>query len=363
MKKLFLLDPEVTYLNHGSFGACPRPVFEHYQRLQLELEREPVEFLHLDRSLPERLSHVRRRLGAYLGADPDGIVLTPNASTGVNTVARSLRLGPGDEIVASDEEYGGMDRLWRFVAARTGATYVQVPVEQLRETIGPHTRVVFASHITSPTARIFPVEEIVAAAREAGALSIVDGAHAPGQLPLDLDALAAGVYAGNCHKWMCAPKGAGFLSVREDVRELLEPTVVSWDWEDAESFADRHRWQGTRDPSPYLTVPAAIDFMDEHDWPSQQARCRTLAAQARDELAELFGLEPLPGPIAQMAAARIPPCDPVELNRRLFEEHRIEAPCTSLRGEQLIRLSFQAYNDADDLDRVLTALRVLFDVR
>jgi isopenicillin-N epimerase len=363
VKKLFLLDPDVTFLNHGSFGACPRPVFERYQRLQLELERQPVAFLQLNRTLPGRLLDVRRRLGAYLGADPDGIVLTPNASTGVNAVARSLQLGPGDEIVASDEEYGGMDRLWRFVAARTGAAYLQVPVERLRETIGPRTRVVFVSHITSPTARIFPVDEIVAAAREAGALSIVDGAHAPGQLLLDLDALGADVYAGNCHKWMCAPKGAGFISVRPERRELVEPTVVSWDWEDAESFADRHRWQGTRDPSPYLTVPAAIDFMDEHDWPSHQARCRALAARARDELAELFELEPLPGPIAQMAAARVPPCDPIEANRRLLAEHHIEAPFTELHGEQLIRVSFQAYNDDDDLERLLAALRTLFDVR
>ena len=210
--------------------------------------------------------------------------------------------------------------------------------------------------ITSPTARIVPVEEIVAAARDAEVLSIVDGAHAPGQLALDLDALGADVYAGNCHKWMCAPKGAGFLSVREDVRDLLEPTVVSWDWEDGESFAERHRWQGTRDPSPYLAVPAAIDFMDDHDWPSHQARCRALAAQARDELAELFGLEPLPGPIAQMAAARVPPCDPVEANRRLLAEHRVEAPFTELHGDCLIRASFQAYNDEDDLERLIVAL-------
>ena len=162
---------------------------------------------------------------------------------------------------------------------------------------------------------------------------------------------------------MCAPKGAGFLSVREDVRDLLEPSVVSWDWEDAESFADRHRWQGTRDPSPYLAVPAAIDFMDDQDWPSHQARCRALAAQARDELAELFGLEPLPGPIAQMAAARVPPCDPVEANRRLLAEHRVEAPFTELHGDCLIRVSFQAYNDEDDLERLLVALRALFDAR
>ena len=287
-------------------------------------------------------------------------MLVPNASAGINAVARSLRLEPGDEILASDEEYGGMDRLWRFVAARTGAAYVQVPVERLADAIGRRTKVVFVSHVTSPTARIYPVDELVAAARTAGALSIVDGAHAPGQVELQLDALGADVYAGNCHKWMCAPKGAGFLSVRGEARDLLEPTIVSWDWEDADTFAERHRWQGTRDPSALLAVPAVIDFMAEHDWPSHQARCRALAARARDELAALFGLEPLPGPIAQMAAARVPPCDPVEANRRLFAEHRVEVPFTELRGEHLIRASFQAYNDEDDLERLLTALRALF---
>jgi isopenicillin-N epimerase len=360
MKDLFLLDPDVTFLNHGSFGACPRPVFEEYQRLQLELEREPVQFLHLSRALPERLLNVRTRLGDYVGADPDGILLVPNASSGLNVVARSLRLEPGDEILAGEEEYGGMDRLWRFVAARTGAVYVQVPVERIAERIGPRTKVVFVSHVTSPTARVLPVEELVAAARSAGALTVVDGAHAPGQLDLDVEAVGADVYAGNCHKWMCAPKGAGFLAVREDVRPLLEPMVVSWDWEDAEHFAERHRWQGTRDPSAHLAVPAAIDFMAEHDWPAQQARCRALAARARDELAELFDLEPLPGPIGQMTAARVPPCDPVEANRRLYAEHRVEAPFTQLRGEQLIRVSFQAYNDERDLERLLDALRALF---
>jgi isopenicillin-N epimerase len=360
VKELFLLDPEVTFLNHGSFGACPRPVFEVYQRLQLELEREPVEFLHLDRTLPQRLLHVRERLGEYVGADPDGIVLVPNASSGVNVVARSLRLAPGDEVVAGDEEYGGMDRLWRFVCSRAGARYVQVPVERIPETLGPRTRVLFVSHITSPTARVLPVEQLVAAGRAAGALTIVDGAHAPGQLDLDVDAVGADVYAGNCHKWMCAPKGSGFLSVREEVRPLLEPAVVSWDWEDADLFAERHRWQGTRDPSAHLAVPAAIDFLAAHDWPAQQARCRALAASARDELAELFELEPLPGPFLQMVAARVPPCDPVEANRRLFAEHRVEAPFTELRGEHLIRVSFQAYNDERDLERLLDALRALF---
>ncbi len=362
MKELFLLDPEVAFLNHGSFGACPRPVFEEYQRLQLELEREPVEFLHLDRTLPARLALVRELLGAYLGADREGIVLVPNATTGVNAVARSLRLGQGDEIVASDREYGAMDMLWRFVAERTGATYVRVPVERIPDAVTERTRVVFVSHLTSPTARIHPVGDLVALARAAGALAIVDGAHGPGQLDVALDELDADVYAGNCHKWMCAPKGAGFLSVRPEARDLLEPAIVSWDWEEQESFAERHRWQGTRDPSAYLAVPAAIDFLAAHDWPARRRRCRDLAARALEELLALFPLEPLPGPFAQMVAARVPPCDPVETSRRLLAEHRVEVPFTELDGEHLIRVSIQAYNDERDVDRLLEALKTTFAV-
>jgi isopenicillin-N epimerase len=362
VKELFLLDPDVTYLNHGSFGACPRPVFEEYQRLQLELERQPVQFLHLDRTLPGRLARVRARLGEYVGADPEGIVLVTNASSGVNVVARSLGLEPGDEILASDVEYGGMDRLWRFVARRTGARYVQVPVERIVDALGPRTKVFFVSHISSPTARLLPVEELVAAGRAAGALTIVDGAHAPGQLDLDVEALGADVYAGNCHKWMCAPKGAGFLSVRAAVRPLLEPAVVSWTWEDAERFADRHVWQGTRDPAAHLAVPAAIEFLDEHDWPARRERCRRLAAAALAELEALFQLEPLPGPFLQMVAARVPPCDPVEANRRLLAEHRVEVPFGPLGEDTVVRVSIQAYNDERDVDRLLDALRAHFSV-
>jgi isopenicillin-N epimerase len=360
VKELFLLDPDVTFLNHGSFGACPRPVFDEYQRLQRELEREPVDFLHFERTFPDRVAYVRARLGAYLGADPDGLVLVPNATTGLNAVARSLKLRPGDRIVGTDEEYGAMDMLWRFVAEQGGAEYLRVPVERFVETLDGRTRVAFFSHITSPTARVLPVDELLAGARAAGALTVVDGAHAPAQLDVPLDELGADFYAGNCHKWMCAPKGAGFLLVRPEVRDLLEPAIVSWDWEHQASFAERHRWTGTNDPSAYLAVPAAIDFMAANDWPAVRERCRALAADALAELLALFPLEPLSGPFVQMVAARVPPCDPVGMNRRLFAEHRVEVPFGRHGDDCLIRVSVQAYNEARDVDRLLEALRTEF---
>jgi isopenicillin-N epimerase len=363
MRDLFLLDPDVVFLNHGSFGACPRPVFEEYQRLQLDVERAPVEHLSLKRKLPELIAAVRRRLASYVGAAPANLVLVPNATTGVNMVARSLELRPGDEIVSTTHEYGGNDPLWRFVCDRRGARYVEVdttPARAVHDLLGAvtqRTRALFVSHISSPTALRFPVEQICAKAREAGVLTIVDGAHAPGQIALDLESLGADFYTGNCHKWLCAPKGAGFLHVRPDVQESLEPLAVSWDWTQDE-WADRHRWAGTRDLSAYLAVPAAIDFQAAKGWDAVRERCHSLATLASAELARL-GLEPLPegdDEYVQMIAFRLPPCDAEQVTLRLVHEHRIEVLAQSWRGKPTLRVSFQGYNDEPDLDALLTAL-------
>lgn len=354
MRELFLLDPEVVFLNHGSYGACPRPVFEAYQRYQRELERQPVEFFR--RRYPELIDSSRARLAEYVGADPAGLIFVPNASTGVNLVARSLRLEAGDEVLASDREYGGMDILWRWVCERTGARYLRLPPDELGEAIGEQTRVVYVSHISSPTAEILPVEELCRLAREAGALAVVDGAHAPGQLPLALDSLGADAYSANCHKWLSSPKGAGFLWVAESLRDSLEPPLVSWDWEGETEYAARRRWRGTHDPAACLAVVDAIDFQAEHDWDAVRARCHDLAARAQGEIAELAGIAPPPGPFAQMSAAELPPCDPEAVYTELLERHRIEIVCREWEGRQLLRVSCQAYNDDSDLERLLAAL-------
>jgi isopenicillin-N epimerase len=354
VKELFLLDPEVVYLNHGSFGACPRPVFEAYQRYQLELERRPMELL--KRRYRELLDEARERVAAYVHADVDGLVVLPNATAGVNVVARSLRLRPGDEVLTTNREYGAVDIVWRFVCERAGAAYVRTPPEELWDGVTDRTRVISLSHIASPTGEILPVEDVCRRAREAGILTLVDGAHAPGHVDLDLTALGADAYAGNCHKWLCAPKGAGFLWVGPRLRDALEPLIVSWDWEDETEFAARHGWQGTRDPAAFLAVPDAIDFQAEHDWGAVRRRCHELAAEAQRGVAELGGLEPPPGPFAQMSAAQLPPCDPDEVQRRLHEEHAIEVPCREWEGRPLIRISCQAYNDERDVQRLLEAL-------
>ena len=353
MRELFLLDPDVVFLNHGSFGACPRPVFDRYRAWQLELEREPVEFLGRERRLGERLEEARLHLAAYLGADAGSLVFAPNVSTGLDAVVRSLALDSDDEVLLGDDEYGGVERLWSFVASRTGARLRRAPADDLDP--GPRTRVVFCSHVEWTSGRVNDVAETCRRARAAGALSIVDGAHAPGQLDLSLDAIGADVYAGNCHKWLCAPKGSGFLYVRPDVQHLIEPLVVSWDWDEASSWPEQNRWQGTRDPSAYLSVPAAIDFQAVHDWPEVRRRSRALLEHARARMP----LEPLTDDFVQMLGFAVDLPEPETLTRRLFDEHRIEVPVFETSHGWTMRVSVQAYNDEADLDALVAALETL----
>lgn len=373
LRDLFLLDPDVVFLNHGSFGACPRPVFEEYQRLQRELERQPVEFLARDRRYPELIDEAKARLAGYVGSQPENIVFSTNATEGMNAVARSLPLGEGDEVLAPVGEYGAVDMLWRHVCERAGARYVTQPIspgiaqddalEELWAGVTGATRAVVASHVSCFTGVVFPVEKLCRRAGEHGLISIVDGAHAPGQIPLELESLGADFYAGNCHKWLCAPKGAGFLYAAAHRQDLVEPLVVSWDWEEEGEFAVRRRWHGTRDPAAWLSVPAAIDFQAEHGWDEVRARCHGLAADTRSRLADRFGLEPItPGDqsFVQMVGIPLPPCDPKDVQRRLLEEHRIEVLVQPLEGAPILRVSFQAYNDEADADALVEAVGAIF---
>ena len=387
-KSLFLLDPEIHFLNHGSFGACPRPVFDEYQRWQAELERQPVAFL--GRRVTDLLAESRAALAAYLGVAADDLVYFPNPTTALNMVARNLarpdcpaRLRAGDEILTTDHEYGALDRTWRYICGQTGARYVRTPIPLPVTTradfvarfwagVTERTRVIFLSHITSPTALIFPAAEICRRARAAGILTVVDGAHAPGQIPLNLSDLGADIYAGACHKWLCAPKGAAFLYARPEAQVWLQPLVISWGWEAEQPgpsrFVDWHQWQGTRDMAAYLAVPAAIRFQAEHEWDAVRARCHALAAETRARIEVLTGLAAI-GPevaapdspdsplwFAQFFAARLPECDLDALKARLCDEYRVEVPVLRWNGRPLIRVSFQAYNDEADADALLAGL-------
>jgi isopenicillin-N epimerase len=334
-------------------------VFEEYQRLQRELEAGPTDFFTRkvarwfwgEAERPGRMAEARAALAAFVGARTDDLVFVPNATSGLNAVIRSLRLGPEDDVLATSHEYGAITRTWALIGARL----VVCEPEELVDRIGPRTRAVSVSHITSPTARVLPVEGICAAARASGALAIVDGAHAPGQLPLDLAALGADIYVGNCHKWLCAPKGAGFLWARPEHHGWIEPLVVSWGYREDADFAERHGWAGTRDPAAYLTVPTAIEVHATFD----AARQRALAGEAERRLGEL-GIPRLHGvPAPFMRAFELPPGDPDELWRRLYEQHRVEAPVYEWDERRVVRVSIGPYNDEEDVERLVSALRAV----
>lgn len=373
MNDLFLLRPDSTFLNHGSFGACPRPVFERYQAWQRELEMQPVEFL--GRRFPHLMQVARAALADYVHVAANDLVFVPNATTGINIVARSLDLRPGDEVLSTDHEYGAMARTWRFICQQRGATYVVQPialpvaepdavVESVWSAVTPRTRVLFISHITSPTALTLPVQALCQRARALGILTVIDGAHSLGQLDLDLTALGADFVSGNCHKWLCAPKGAAYLYARSEAQPLVEPLVVSWGWQSdtpgPSRFVDVLEWQGTDDISAYLTVPTAIEFQQAHDWPQVRSRCHALVRLARQRIEALTGLPSIcPDErtwFTQMATLRLPPCDTAQLQARLWNEERIEIPVITWNGEPFIRVSIQAYNTEDDVRRLVAAL-------
>jgi isopenicillin-N epimerase len=365
LRREFLLDPETAFLNHGSFGACPRAVFDRYQAWQRELEQEPIDFL--DRRLPELLDVARASLAGYVGCAPGNLAFVQNATTGVNLAARSFDPRPGAEILATDLEYGACDLAWEWICRRTGARYVRAPiplplgdpaavVDALFSAASERTRIVFVSHVTSSTALILPVQEIVAAARARGLVTVVDGAHAPAHVPLDIESLDADFYAANCHKWLGSPKGAGFLYARPEWQERVDAAIVSWGYEEGTAFAQRIEMQGTRDPAAWLAVPDAIAFQAERDWADVRARSRLLAREARRELCELLGTEPLAPEemLGQMATVRLPQGDPT-LSDRLFSRHRIEIPVGGPKDD-LLRLSVAAYTTREEIDRLLAAL-------
>jgi isopenicillin-N epimerase len=385
LRQEFLLDPDVVFLNHGSFGATPEPVFAAYQRWQRELERQPVEFL--GRRAEGLLDEARAAMAAYVGCARDDLVFVPNATTGVNVVARSLPLEPGDEVVGTDLEYGACERAWEWFCDKRGARYekahVPLPltspdevVEAMFAAVTPRTRAIFMSHVTSGTALRLPVEDVARRAREMGILTVVDGAHAVGQWPVDLEALGADFYASNFHKWLCAPKGSGFLYARRDQQSWVESPIVSWGWVEGRNdhfrpesqFVSRNQIQGTRDLAAFLSAPAAVTYQQERDWETVRERCHALAVEARERIAALAGLPnivPVKSPdgyrwFRQMAIAPLPEgIDGHALQRCLYDEYRVEIPVTWWSDKPFIRFSFQGYNTRDDLEALLAALESL----
>lgn len=372
----FLLEPGLVFLNHGSFGAVPRRVHEAAEALRVEMERNPVDWL--GRRADDLLEEARRRLARFVGAHHDDLVFFPNPTTAINMVVRSLRLPAGTEVVTTDHEYGAMVRTWRKWCAEHDLVYRPVALpdplpspdevaDLVWSSVTDRTGVLFLSHITSATAIRLPVEQLCRRARAAGILTIIDGAHVPNHAPLDLSTLGADVYTGALHKWLCAPKGASFLHATPAVQEWLEPLVVSWGWEsDLPShsrFIDHHQWQGTRDLTPFLAVPAAIDFVESFHWDEVRAEGHRRVVDARNRVDELTGLSPLAPDadrwLGQMASIRLPDAvDVALLQTNLRERFGIEVPCHRWNAKALMRVSATAHTTDDDIDALVAAMPV-----
>jgi isopenicillin-N epimerase len=369
----FLLRPDITFLNFGSWGACPKPVFERYQQFQLELEQEPVLFF--TQTGLQHVEKARQALGEYLDADADDLVFVTNPSYAVNIIAKSFALGAGDEVLTTEWEYGACDRTWQYYCDRAGARYVKQPIRlplqsqddfvaQFLQGVTKRTKLIFLSHITSSTAIRFPVEKIVAAAKKLGIMTFIDGAHAPAQVPLRLRSLGADIYTGACHKWMMTPKGSSFLYVRKEHQALFDPLVISWGYKaDKPShslFLDYHQQQGTRDFSAFCCIPAAISFMKEHNWEEVSSQCRQLVLNNAMRFCNLLGAEPLLPLddffVRQLLSIPIRTQEPELLKARLYEEHRIQIPVMRHGDRVFIRYSIQAFNSQEDLDRLEEAL-------
>jgi isopenicillin-N epimerase len=391
LSRHWTLDPEITFLNHGSFGACPSPVLDAQRRVREQMEREPVRFL--TREAPLLLGEAREALGQFIGASPEDLAFVPNATTGLNAVLRSLSLAAGDELLVTDHEYNASRNALEYVAAHHGAHVVVIPIpfpiagvdriiEAVLRGVTSKTRLALLDHVTSQTALVLPIRKLICELEARGIRVLVDGAHAPGMLDLDIDALAPSYYTGNCHKWICAPKGAGFLWVREDRREGVRPAVISHGANAPVARSERFRaefdWMGTTDPSAALAVPDAIRFLGAllpGGWKEIRAHNHALVLEGRRLLADALKVE-LPCPdemIGSMAAVPLPASSrfPVaedahafELNPlhdALFREHRIEVPLLldPAGKTRLVRVSAQLYNTRGDYESLAEALLTL----
>ncbi|HYK01833.1 MAG TPA: aminotransferase class V-fold PLP-dependent enzyme [Thermoanaerobaculia bacterium] len=382
MKQHWTLDPSITFLNHGSFGATPRAVLAKQDEFRAQMEREPVRFF--VRELEPLLDDARRVLADFIGAEAAGVALVPNATAGVNAVLRSLDLDKFDELLVTSQEYNACRNALDYVAGIAGAkvTVVDLPfpiespdvvVERIVAQVTERTRLLIVDHITSQTGLIFPVERIVQELAARGIDTLVDGAHAPGFLPLNLRELGAAYYAGNLHKWVCAPKGAAFLYVRENRRRSVHPVSISHGANatrtDRSRFLLEFDWTGTFDPSAWLCIPAALEFMSSHGgWPEVMRRNRELALLARDILCDALRIgKPAPDEmLGAMAAVPLPDGtqetapslygDP--LQDALLFEHNIEVPIVPWPHppKRVLRVSAQLYNEVGDYEKLAAAL-------
>jgi len=370
----FLLNPEIHFLNFGSFGATPKPIFENYQHWQRVLEAEPVQFIAFDGY--QYLADSRAALANFVGVtDKDDLVYVTNPSFAINLIAKNFPLQKGDEILTTDIEYGACDRTWNFYCEKAGAIYrrqkINLPITSKEQFIAdffeglrPTTKAIFISHITSSTGLIFPVKEICAIAKSKGLITIVDGAHAPAHIPLNISEIEADFYTGACHKWMMAPKGCSFLYAHKSVQTWCDPLIVSWGYKALKpshsTFLDYNQMIGTRDFSAFLTVPTCITFMEQNDWVSVSKQCHEMVLANAQRFYDLLGSKPI-SPltnewIGQMLSIPIKTTEPEILQRSLFTDYKIEVPIMRQEKDVYIRYSINAFNSIDDLNALYNAL-------
>ncbi len=374
---LFLLRKDIHFLNFGSFGATPKPIFDDYQNWQKVLEAEPVQFIAFDGVA--YLEESRAALAKFVHVDDkDDLVYITNPSFAINIIAKSFPLEAGDEILATDIEYGACDRTWDYYCAQKKAIYkrqkISLPIttkeqfiEDFFKGLTPKTKAIFISHITSATALIFPVKEICEIAKSKGLITIVDGAHAPAHIDLKINELAVDFYVAACHKWMMAPKGASFLYAHKSVQHICEPLVVSWGYKALKpshsTFLDYHQMIGTRDFSAFLSVPKSIEFMKENNWTEVAKQCRETVLSNAPLFYELLGNQPI-SPlnnewIGQMISIPMHTKEPEVLQRKLFKEFNIEIPIMRQGDDIYMRYSINAFNTKQDLEALHNALTTI----
>lgn len=383
LKSKFLLDPEITFLNHGSYGSCPKPVFEVYQKYQTALESHPIKFMQED--VYKLLEISRESLSHYVNCDKDDLIFVTNPTQAVGTVIHNILINSNDEVLSTNLEYGSCDRMWTYDADQKGYKYIQaeinLPIED-KETFlnqfwsyaSDQTKYVFISQITSTTGMILPIPEIVAEAKKRGIKTIIDGAHVPAHIPLDIKELDPDYYTGALHKWLCCPKGSSFLYVKKEKQDGIQPMLKSWGWgEEYEKFKSSvqlhspsrfinvFQWQGTRDMSTFFTVPEAIQFQEEHDWDSVRLRSINMVIEARNRINEITKLPKIcpDNWLGQMATILFPIDDTVAFKKTLYNDYQIEMPVMRHIEHTAFRISIQGYNTQADIDHLINALEEL----
>lgn len=383
LKSKFLLDPEITFLNHGSYGSCPKPVFEVYQKYQTDLESHPIKFMQED--VYKLLEISRESLSHYVNCDKDDLIFVTNPTQAVGTVIHNILINSNDEVLSTNLEYGSCDRMWTYDADQKGYKYIQaeinLPIEdkefflnQFWSYASAQTKYVFISQITSTTGMILPIPEIVAEAKKRGIKTIIDGAHVPAHIPLDIKELDPDYYTGALHKWLCCPKGSSFLYVKKEKQVGIQPMLKSWGWgEEYEKFKSSvqlhspsrfinvFQWQGTRDMSTFFTVPEAIQFQEEHDWDSVRSRSINMVIEARNRINEITKLPKIcPDDwLGQMATILFPIDDTVAFKKTLYNDYQIEMPVMRHLEHTAFRISIQGYNTQADIDHLINALEEL----